>query len=84
MADFEQRPERPERPDQPEHPEQPDRPLAELIDAFWQGSVPAPVDDPWGEVSTALDELGPTGLTSRGRPLDAALAAAYRRFTGAG
>ncbi|MET8703851.1 hypothetical protein ABZW10_34115 [Kitasatospora sp. NPDC004723] len=72
MADFEQRPDRP------------DRPLAELIDVFWQGSVPAPADDPEGEVATALDELGPTGLTSRGRPPDAALATAYRRFTGAG
>ncbi|MFF8770244.1 hypothetical protein [Kitasatospora sp. NPDC015120] len=62
-----------------------ERPLAELLDVFWQGSVPGQGDEPEGGVTTALDELGPPGLTSRGgRPPDAALAAAYRRFTGAG
>ncbi|MEE1824245.1 hypothetical protein PUR61_18945 [Streptomyces sp. BE20] len=60
-----------------------ERPLAELLDTFWQGRVPPPVDD-GREPVTALDELGPTGITVRGRPLDAALAVAYRRFTGAG
>ncbi|MFC5664156.1 hypothetical protein ACFP3U_14325 [Kitasatospora misakiensis] len=61
-----------------------ERPLAELLDVFWRGSVPAPADRPEGEAPTALDELGPSGITVRGRPLDAGLAAAYRRFTGAG
>ncbi|MFE6871960.1 hypothetical protein ACFVFS_36145 [Kitasatospora sp. NPDC057692] len=76
-----------------------ERPLTELLDAFWQGSVPGRADQdgqddragqagrddrPEGGAVTALDELGPSGVTSRGRPLDAALAAAYRRFTGTG
>ncbi len=60
-----------------------ERPLAELLDVFWHGSVPAPADRPEGEEPTALDELVPSGITVRGRPLDAGLAAAYRRFTGA-
>ncbi|MFB7474497.1 hypothetical protein [Kitasatospora sp. NPDC056184] len=61
-----------------------ERPLTELLDVFWQGAVPDPADRTEDEVATAFDELGPSGLTSRGRPLDAALAAAYRRFTGTG
>ncbi|MFE2177773.1 hypothetical protein ACFVVL_17050 [Kitasatospora sp. NPDC058115] len=61
-----------------------ERPLAELLDVFWQGTVPGQGDEPEGGVTTALDELGPPGPTSRGRSPDAALAAAYRRFTGAG
>ncbi|MER5350142.1 hypothetical protein ABT093_07395 [Kitasatospora sp. NPDC002551] len=68
-----------------------ERPLADLLDVFWQGSVPAapglagdPEGDREGEAVTAFEELGPSGLAERGRPLDPALAAAYRRFTGAG
>ncbi|CAN3984538.1 hypothetical protein [Kitasatospora purpeofusca] len=61
-----------------------DRPLAELLDVYWRGRVPAPVDPERAGTPTALDELGPSGITVRGRPLEAGLAAAYRRFTGAG
>ncbi|SDT18935.1 hypothetical protein SAMN05216371_1494 [Streptomyces sp. TLI_053] len=61
-----------------------DRPLAELLDVYWHGRVPPPVDPGQDGTPTALDELGPSGLTARGRPLEAGLAAAYRRFTGAG
>ncbi|WP_405007610.1 hypothetical protein OHV13_29220 [Kitasatospora purpeofusca] len=61
-----------------------DRPLAELLDVYWRGRVPTPVDPEQAETPTALDELGPSGITVRGRPLEAGLAAAYRRFTGAG
>ncbi|MFJ8435489.1 hypothetical protein ACIQ9P_29755 [Kitasatospora sp. NPDC094019] len=71
---------RPER--RPERPA--DRPLAELLDVYWRGRVPDPVDPGRAGAPTALDELGPSGLTLRGRPLEAGLAAAYRRFTGAG
>ncbi|WP_327683507.1 hypothetical protein [Kitasatospora sp. NBC_00458] len=65
-----------------------ERPLADRLDTFWQGRVPAAAEDD-GEHPTALDELGPSGITlggrsPGGRSLDAALAAAYRRFTGAG
>ncbi|KJY27866.1 hypothetical protein [Streptomyces sp. NRRL S-495] len=66
----------------PEH--RADRPLAELLDVYWRGRVPAPVDPEQDGTPTALDELGPSGITVRGRPLEAGLAAAYRRFTGAG
>ncbi|WP_380281559.1 hypothetical protein [Kitasatospora purpeofusca] len=59
-----------------------ERPPAELLDVFWQGAVPGRADEPEGGSVTALDELGPSGLTVRGRPLDPALTAAYRRFTG--
>ncbi|MFB7381084.1 hypothetical protein ACFC6U_24980 [Kitasatospora purpeofusca] len=61
-----------------------DRPLAELLDVYWHGRVPTPVDPERDEAPTALDELGPSGITVRGRRLEAGLAAAYRRFTGAG
>ncbi|MFD7415962.1 hypothetical protein ACFVZ3_26210 [Kitasatospora purpeofusca] len=61
-----------------------DRPLAELLDVYWRGRVPTPVDPEQAGTPTALDELGPSGITVRGRPLEAGLAAAYRRFTGAG
>ncbi|MCX4689437.1 hypothetical protein OG401_34960 [Kitasatospora purpeofusca] len=61
-----------------------DRPLAELLDVYWRGRVPTPVDSEQDETPTALDELGSSGITVRGRPLEAGLAAAYRRFTGAG
>ncbi|MFE7562366.1 hypothetical protein [Kitasatospora sp. NPDC057500] len=60
-----------------------DHPLAGTLDAFWRAKVPDPVEGE-GDAPTALDELGPSGLTLHGRPLDAALAAAYRRFTGTG
>ncbi|MEK2492974.1 hypothetical protein WN990_25825 [Kitasatospora purpeofusca] len=61
-----------------------DRPLAELLDVYWRGRVPTPVDPERAGTPTALDESGPSGITVRGRPLEAGLAAAYRRFTGAG
>ncbi|MEV6978994.1 hypothetical protein [Kitasatospora sp. NPDC093806] len=61
-----------------------DRPLAELIDVFWRGAVPDPEEVDAAETATALDELGPSGAPPRGRPPAAALAEAYRRFTGAG
>ncbi|MFJ4670343.1 hypothetical protein [Kitasatospora purpeofusca] len=61
-----------------------DRPLAELLDVYWHGRVPTPVDPGRDGAPTALDELGPSGITVRGRPLEAGLAAVYRRFTGAG
>ncbi|GAA1390477.1 hypothetical protein GCM10009639_19330 [Kitasatospora putterlickiae] len=60
-----------------------EHPLAERLDAFWRAEVPGPVEGE-GEAPTALDGLGPSGVTLHGRPLEAALAAAYRRFTGAG
>ncbi|MEV0189688.1 hypothetical protein AB0I39_14265 [Kitasatospora purpeofusca] len=67
-----------------EHRASADRPLAELLDVYWRGRVPTPVDPGRDGAPTALDELGPSGITVRGRPLEAGLAAAYRRFTGAG
>ncbi|MER7704119.1 hypothetical protein ABTX81_14585 [Kitasatospora sp. NPDC097605] len=60
-----------------------EHPLAGPLDAFWRVEVPDPVEGEGG-APTALDELGPSGLTLNGRPLDSALAAAYRRFTGTG
>ncbi|WP_406195499.1 hypothetical protein OH807_07610 [Kitasatospora sp. NBC_01560] len=60
-----------------------DRPLADLLDTFWQGRVPA-APEVAGPVAPAVDELGPSGITVRGRPLEAALEPAYRRFTGTG
>ncbi|MFI6846690.1 hypothetical protein ACIBJD_18850 [Kitasatospora sp. NPDC050467] len=63
-----------------------DRPLAECLDTFWQGRVPSAPSgaDETDPVAPAVDDLGPSGLAVRGRPLEAALGPAYRRFTGKG
>ncbi|WP_153882757.1 hypothetical protein [Streptomyces sp. CB01881] len=56
--------------------------MAECLDTFWQGRVPPPADE--AGPAPALDGLGPSGLTVRGRSLETALGPAYRRFTGTG
>jgi len=61
-----------------------DRPLADCLDTFWQGRVPPPAPSapaPADPASSVLDELGPAGITVRGRDIGEQLAAAYRRFT---
>ncbi|MFD9597458.1 hypothetical protein ACFWA9_32550 [Kitasatospora sp. NPDC059973] len=63
-----------------------DRPLTESLDTFWQGRVPPPVApaDAGPEAAPAVDGLVASGITVRGRPLEALLAPAYRRFTDTG
>ncbi|MFE2724758.1 hypothetical protein [Kitasatospora sp. NPDC059327] len=63
-----------------------DRPLAQCLDFFWQGRIPSPVEsaEGEGEPASVVDELAASGITLRGRPLEALLAPAYRRFTDAG
>ncbi|MEV0530671.1 hypothetical protein [Kitasatospora sp. NPDC050463] len=62
-----------------------ERPLADCLDTFWQGRIPSPVSPADGEPepAPALDELAASAITVRGRPLEALLAPAYRRFTDA-
>ncbi|WP_354641262.1 hypothetical protein [Kitasatospora camelliae] len=62
-----------------------DRPLAHCLDTFWQGDFR--LHDgigPREAAPTALDGLGPSGITVRGRELATLLAAAYRSFTADG
>ncbi|MFJ9948691.1 hypothetical protein [Kitasatospora sp. NPDC091207] len=63
-----------------------DRPLAQCLDFFWQGRIPSPVASAEGgsEPAPVVDELDTSGITVRGRPLEALLAPAYRRFTDTG
>ncbi|WP_395293146.1 hypothetical protein ACF9IK_05730 [Kitasatospora hibisci] len=72
-----------------------DRPLADCLDTFWQARIPAAHAEPATGADarvaagspvpgTVLAELGASGITVRGRPLEAALGPAYRLFTGGG
>ncbi|WP_431679321.1 hypothetical protein [Kitasatospora sp. KL5] len=58
---------------------------AERDRAFWAGEFTLRSDDtPDRPPAPALDPLGPSGTTVRGRDLAELLAPAYRRFTGRG
>ncbi|MEV6207350.1 hypothetical protein [Kitasatospora sp. NPDC051914] len=58
---------------------------AERDRAFWAGEFTLRSDDtPDRQPAPALDPLGPSGTTVRGRDLAELLAPAYRRFTGRG
>ncbi|MEV7179250.1 hypothetical protein [Kitasatospora sp. NPDC093679] len=52
--------------------------------AFWDGDFTLRTDDEDRPAAPALDPLGPSGSTVRGRDLADLLAPAYRRFTGTG
>ncbi|MCU7824044.1 hypothetical protein [Kitasatospora sp. DSM 101779] len=51
--------------------------------AFWDGDFTLRADGDDRPAAPALDPLGPSGRTVRGRDLADLLAPAYRRFTGA-
>ncbi|PJN23293.1 hypothetical protein [Kitasatospora sp. CB02891] len=68
-----------------DRPADSDRPLDQCLDAFWQGGFTLrPADAPAERPDPALDHLGPSGLTVRGRDLAELLAPDYRRLVDGG
>ncbi|MFJ5922337.1 hypothetical protein ACIQF6_06945 [Kitasatospora sp. NPDC092948] len=62
-------------------PTDPDRPLDQCLDTFWQGEFTLrPPDTPGERPDPALDHLGPSGLTERGRDVAELLVSDYRRL----
>ncbi|GAA5003301.1 hypothetical protein [Kitasatospora paranensis] len=54
-------------------------------DGFWDGDFTLHADEPAARPGApAIDSLGPSGVTVRGRDLAVLLAPSYRRLTGTG
>jgi hypothetical protein len=54
-------------------------------DGFWDGDFTLHADEPAARPGApAIDSLGPSGITVRGRDLAVLLAPSYRRLTGTG